>query len=144
MVPCKTSMIKLHISKIRSNVIRSQLFFGARARLVILTDEIKHRRMQDGYYVRELYPGAYKCSNSLYIAVKCAMVDSCKALHVERFPFMRLEDLPRSRKFILHTFVAGTPAGITGRPSYKTRLYFKAETYSFLKFFFDENYVTIF
>lgn len=69
MVPCKTSMIKLHISKIRSNVTRSQLFFRARARLVILTDEIKHRRMRDGYYVRELYPGAYKCSNLLYIAV---------------------------------------------------------------------------
>lgn len=59
-----------------------------------------------------------------------AMVDSCKALHIEKFPFICSKDLPRSRKFILHAFMAGTPAGITGRPSYKTRLYVKAETCS--------------
>lgn len=147
MVPCKTSTIKLkHIYIKDSLQCHWQLFFRARARarLVILTDEIKQHRTRDGYYVRELYPGAYKCSNSLYIAVNCATVDSCKALQVERFPFMRSEDLPRSRKFILRTFVAGTPAEITGRPSHKTRLYFKAETCPFLKFSFDENYAIIF
>lgn len=64
----KTSMIKLRISfqRLARMSLVFRLFFRAQARFVILKDEIK-QRMRDGYYARESYPGAYKCSISSYI-----------------------------------------------------------------------------